>query len=465
MKFLRATFCFFVLFFGFSFVTFSQSRKPKKIRILFIFDASNSMRGMIDKKTKMDHAKQMFLRLFDSLSKKPNYEFALRMYGSTVPWPPGDCNDSKLIVPFQRNNVTQIKQKVNAAKPTGVTPIEKSLVKSAADFPDQLAENVIILITDGIEECGGDPCLAKAELEKKGIVIHPYIIGIGLTEQQARAFDCVGTFINGDNPSDWNKINGVLEQLSINRTTAQINLLDLSSKPSETNVNMTFYDQKSGNLLFNYIHSMNQNNLPDTILTLTENRTYRLVVNTIPPVEKKNIQLNAGKHNIIAVDCPQGLIGVNWAFQKNKTIEQDQNLKIIIRKSGEFQTLHVQNINTSEKFITGNYDLEILTLPRIIMNQVRVNQTLETKIEIPLPGKVNVFLKEPGEGSILLNENGKLSQVISLHKNFTHQIYMLQPGNYKIVWRASTVNSTIFSIEKSFKVESEKEINVDLISK
>ncbi|MFN6037741.1 MAG: VWA domain-containing protein [Bacteroidota bacterium] len=435
------------------------------MRILFIFDASNSMRGSINGKTKMEHAKQMFCRLFDSLSRKKNYEFALRMYGSTVAYPPGDCNDSKLVVPFQKNNNAIIKQKVNAAKPTGITPIEKSLTKSAGDFPDQNAENVVILITDGLEECGGDPCLAKAELEKKGIVIHPYIIGIGLTEQQAKAFDCVGTFINGENPGDWDKINGVLEQLSVNRTSAQINLLDQNSQPTETNVNMTIFDQKSGNMLFNYVHSLIAPSNADTIFSLSENRTYRIVVNTIPPVEKKNVQIFAGKHNIIPIDCPQGYLRLNWAFQKNHMIKQNKYLSSIIRKSGESQTLHVQSIDSKEKYLLGTYDLEILTLPRTYINQVKINQSLETKLEIPLPGKVNVTLKEPGEGSILLNDNGKMIHVINLDKNKTDQVFMLQPGQYNIVWRASKVKSTIFTIEKSFKVDSEKEYTIDLISK
>ena len=435
------------------------------MRILFIFDASNSMRGMIEKKSKMDHAKVMFSRLFDSLSKKKNYEFALRMYGSTVAWPPGDCNDSKLVVPFQKNNSALIRQKVNAAKPTGITPIEKSLTKSAGDFPDQNAENVVVLITDGLEECGGDPCIAKAELEKKGVVIHPYIIGIGLTEQQAQTFDCVGTFINGDNPQDWDKMTGILEQLSMNRTTAQINLLDQNSQPTETNVNMTIYDQKSGNMLFNYVHSMNEKGIPDTIHTLTENRTYRVVVNTIPAVEKRNIELNGGRHNIIPIDCPQGRINLHWSHQRNYMLKPNLNLRTIIRKSADFQTIHVQTINTREKYLVGTYDLEVLTLPRTYFYQVRVNQSLETQLEIPLPGKVQVLLKEAGEGSILKNDNGKMVHVINLDKNKTEQQYMLQPGNYQIVWRALKVKSTMFSIEKHFTVESEKEYMVDLISK
>ncbi len=149
-------------------------------RVLFVFDASNSMKSIYDGKPRIDHAKLLFNRLIDSLSKQKNYEFALRMYGSTVKYPPGDCNDSKLIIPFGKNNIATIKAKVAAAQPTGITPIEHSLTQSANDFPDAKAINTIILITDGIEECGGDPCAAKQKLYEKGIIFKPCIIGMGI---------------------------------------------------------------------------------------------------------------------------------------------------------------------------------------------------------------------------------------------------------------------------------------------
>src|SRR6202008_3688510 len=136
----------------------AQAKPAKITRVLFVFDASNSMKSIYDGKARIDHAKILFNSLIDSLGKKKNYEFALRMYGSVVKYPPGDCNDSKLVVPFAKNNMAQIKEAVAAAKPTGIPPIEPSLTQSADDFPDNNNINTIILITDGIEECSGDPC-------------------------------------------------------------------------------------------------------------------------------------------------------------------------------------------------------------------------------------------------------------------------------------------------------------------
>src|SRR5699024_8383195 len=114
------------------------------------FDAGNSMEAEHGSQTRIQGAKDLFYKFIDSLSRKPNMQFALRMYGHTVKYPPGDCKDSKLVVPFGKGNATLIKSKVSEAQPTGITPIEHSLTESANDFPDAKAVNMIILITDGI---------------------------------------------------------------------------------------------------------------------------------------------------------------------------------------------------------------------------------------------------------------------------------------------------------------------------
>src|SRR5687768_7372846 len=108
-------------------------KKPivKPTKILFVFDASRSMIANHNNKTRMDGAKELFNRFIDTLSKNKTYQFALRMYGNTVKYPPGDCKDSKLIVPFAPGNLELIKQKVQQAKPTGITPIEHSLTQAA----------------------------------------------------------------------------------------------------------------------------------------------------------------------------------------------------------------------------------------------------------------------------------------------------------------------------------------------
>ena len=83
-----------------------------------------------------------------------------------------------------------------------------------------------------------------------------------------------------------NVLNIIISQ-SLNETSSQVNLIDDTGAPLETNVGMTIYDAESGALLFNYEHTMNAFGLPDT-LYLDPIRKYTFVVHTLPKVVSEN---------------------------------------------------------------------------------------------------------------------------------------------------------------------------------
>lgn len=434
-----------------------KKTEPNLTRVLFVFDASNSMKTKHKNSTRIEGAKELFYNFLDSLNKQKNIQFALRMYGHTVKYPPGDCKDSKLVVPFGKNNIALIKSKVAEAKPTGITPIEHSITESANDFPDAKAVNMIILITDGIEECGGDPCKARMKLMEKGIVFKPFIIGIGLTVDQIKTFECVGDYYDFDYTNLVTDISSIISKQKLNKTSSQVNLLDSKSLPTETNVNMTFYNTATGNYVYNYMHTLNQKNNPDT-LYLDDFPTYKVIAHTIPPTESKDVKLIQGKHTIIPIDAPQGFIELR---RPSGVYNFNEKIKSIVRKSsGNMQTLNVQIMNTIEKYITGNYDLEILTLPRTYISAVTVAQSQIKLIELPNAGMLTVKALDNGDGCIL-KDTKKLEWVCNLN-NTTSQVYYLQPGNYRIEWRAKSLKGSIYTIEKKFTVKSDIETKVEL---
>ena len=149
-------------------------------RILLIYDASNSLNARWQSASKMTISKRLIAEIVDSLSALNNVQLALRVYGHQSHYPPLDCHDSKLEVPFAPNNGKRISHVIKTLVPKGATPIAYSLTEAAKDFPPcDNCRNLIILITDGIEECGGDPCEASRYLQKQGIALKPFIIGIG----------------------------------------------------------------------------------------------------------------------------------------------------------------------------------------------------------------------------------------------------------------------------------------------
>ncbi len=428
----------------------NKYKKEPLTRILFVFDGSQSMLGKWESGRKIDIAYKLMGEILDSLEqiKDKNFELALRVYGHQKAVPPQDCNDTKLEIPFGKNNILKIKKFIKTITPRGTTPISRSLEKSSSDFPSCVnCRNIIILITDGKEECNEDPCAVSRMLQKNGIILKPFVIGIGLDKNFKESFECIGNFFEANNEKSFQNILGVVISQALNSTTAQVNLLDSNGNPTETNVNMTFYDKLTKTVKYNYIHTINNRGNPDTLI-LDPLLTYDLVVHTIPNVFKDSIVIIPGKHNTIAIDAPQGKLHLNIAYS-NST----KNTKAIIKRKGESETLNIQNLNTSEKYITGNYEIEILTLPRYKEN-ITIVQSTTTSLSVPKPGLASIITTSHGHGSIYVQKENKLEWVCNLDNKKTQQSYYLQPGYYRVIFRPKNSKKSIYTIEKKFEIIS-----------
>jgi Ca-activated chloride channel homolog len=425
--------------------------QPPETRILFIFDASQSMAVTWQKQSKIAIARKVLIDIIDSIEHVPNVQMALRIYGHHSPVPPQDCSDTRLEVPFAKDNASEIRQKLRYVIPKGTTPIAHSLELGGGDFPAGCEDcrNIIILITDGVEACDGDACAVSQELQKKGIILRPFIIGIGIDENFRQTFNCIGRFYNADKEDKFGEIMDVVISQALNATTAQVNLLDINGNPTETNVNLTFFDSNSGKVMYNYIHTLNHRGLPDTLI-LDHIPVYRMRVNTLPPVEVNNIKLLPGKHTIIAADAPQGTLQI-----KVSDPLQYKGVQFIVRKGGDMNTLNMQKMYDEEKYLVGKYDVEIPVLPRISLHDVEIKQSHTTTVEIPRPGMITILRTSTGYGSIYLRKNDRQEDwVCNLNSTTKNESLQLQPGKYRIVFRALNAKITLYTINKLFEVRS-----------
>jgi len=431
--------------------------KKPLTRILFVFDGSQSMYGRWQSDVKINIARSLLIKVLDSLKTMPDLEVALRIYGHQYSYPPQVCNDTKLEVPFGKDNYEKIKNRLSSIVPKGTSPIAYSLEQTVNDFtPCVDCRNVIVLITDGIEECGGDPCKASDVLQKSGIALKPFIIGIGTNFE--KAFNCVGTYFDASSEDKFSIALNVVVSRALNPTTSQVNLLDANNRPTETNINMTFYDNYTGKIRYNYIHTLNSFGLPDTLI-IDPLITYDIVVHTIPPVRVDSIRLNPGTHTIIPVNVPQGFLHLKMNSQ-NTTLKA---LKTIVRREGSMETINVEDIDQPEKYITGTYNLEILSLPRFYVNDVKITQSHTTTVDIPVPGIAVIQKSVRGYGSLYLEKDGKLEWVYTFTDNGQPQeSLVLMPGLYRAVFRSRYVDRSIFTVERSFEVKSGLTTNVKL---
>ena len=141
-----------------------------------IVDSSKSMWGQIDGRSKMDIAKTTLEEV--SYWLPDDLDLALRTYGSTSASEQNNCSDSNLLVPFGERNREYVRHAIAGLRPTGQTPIAYALQQAARDFDSLKSDRTLVLVSDGIESCGGDPVQAAYELRQQGIVVH--LIGFGL---------------------------------------------------------------------------------------------------------------------------------------------------------------------------------------------------------------------------------------------------------------------------------------------
>lgn len=414
-------------------------------------DASQSMLGQWNGQQKIRIASRLLSNVMDSLKTVDNLEVALRVYGHQFSVANGNrsCEDTKLEVPFGPNGYDGIKKTLGTLYPKGTTPIAYSLEQTKNDFPAcDNCRNIIILITDGIEECDGDPCAVARALQKNGVTLKPFVIGMGLDLEIIDAFKCIGTFYETKDEASFKNILNVVISQAMNNTTVQVNLIDANGYPTETDVNMSFYDNNSKAIKYNFIHTINYRGNPDTI-PLDPVLKYDLTVHTLPAIHKDSITIKPGIHNIIALDAPQGYL----KLKMNGLNEYDE-LKCIVRQEGKMKTLYVQNFEETTKYITGNYDLEILTLPRMYVNDVNIKQSHTTKVFIPEPGIATLHVPSRGITSIFIEKNNKLEWIYNFSPNTDRETIILQPGSYTAIYRGVNVKQVIYTKEKRFKVNS-----------
>ncbi|MFN0219572.1 MAG: vWA domain-containing protein [Hyphomicrobium sp.] len=141
---------------------------------MIVFDASGSM-GTTDytlKIPRIARAKQAMARVIPDIAQ-------LRRLGLIV-YGEGDynkCDSIELRLKPTVNAAETLLREIAGINPRGRTPLTQS-VQNAADVLDYTQrEAVIVLLTDGEETCGGDPCKAAAELKAAAKNLKIHVIG------------------------------------------------------------------------------------------------------------------------------------------------------------------------------------------------------------------------------------------------------------------------------------------------
>ncbi|MBI3073573.1 MAG: VWA domain-containing protein [Deltaproteobacteria bacterium] len=187
-------------------VTSPDDRFPPAVEILL--DMSGSMRERISdgnrKRRKVEIARDV---LRDFVRSVPDgRRIGLRVYGHDSPVRDRNCRDSRLLfpldAPLDRSRREYLSNLLNNLHPSGWTPIAFALRAAQSDIPIQKGRRagVIVLVSDGDETCGGDPCAAaRALAHETGGDVRVHVVGFRLArKEKARgALRCIADATNG----------------------------------------------------------------------------------------------------------------------------------------------------------------------------------------------------------------------------------------------------------------------------
>jgi hypothetical protein len=160
--------------------------------LLFLLDGSNSMWGKVNDRAKIDVANEVLSKLVGDLPS--GTRVGLVAYGHSRK---DDCNDIQVLMPFSELDSKAFKEALRSVVPTGKTPLAAALETSIDQFADLEQNNSIVVISDGIDTCGGDPCAAVADLKKKGFNVRVHVVGFDVNTKERQQLECIAREGNG----------------------------------------------------------------------------------------------------------------------------------------------------------------------------------------------------------------------------------------------------------------------------
>lgn len=444
----------------------AQAQEQKKTNILFLIDASFSMRKSWETKSKWTIAKETVVEVADSL--KANLEgevnFGIRVYGHQSLSVAQDCKDTELLVPIGENSIAILKSRLESISPKGITPLAFSLEETKKDFEVLEGKNILILITDGAESCQGDPCYILKLLMENEVILKPFIIGLNIDIESLQAYDCLGGEAGQifNEKSQKNFKARLYNSLSkaITYTSLQINLVNAKNEPIITDKVMNFYSEKDNELKYTFYHKQDENGVSDTLYIVPD--TYKVIVKTIPETTSKSFALDAVKHNIVNIKTPTGDLKIDFVDSNGKIYSMVNALKYVIKKQNEHTYLHQALLGDRQTYLVGKYDIDILTLPPVQLIDQEIKGDILNAVKIPAPGKLSLRSALPIHGALFVKNVDSLINIYSLKPKTTQEILDLQPGNYELVYRLSSERKMIKTKTVSFTIKSLQTTKLDL---
>lgn len=150
--------------------------------VAIVLDASGSMWGQIDGRSKIEIAREAVAGLVAQW--QPDNQIALVAYGHNRK---GDCSDIQTLIPLGPLDAEGFMAQVNALNPKGMTPLSQATINAAQALRSSEQKATVVLVSDGEETCDMDPCAVGAELARSGVDFTAHVIGFDVSDPAHQA--------------------------------------------------------------------------------------------------------------------------------------------------------------------------------------------------------------------------------------------------------------------------------------
>ncbi|MBD1372427.1 VWA domain-containing protein [Hazenella sp. IB182357] len=179
------------------------TNRLEQVNVVILLDASGSMAGNVSGGQKMALAKKSIQNFASNLPKDANV--SLRVYGHKGSNQERDkqksCNSNEVVYDMKPYDANYFTTALNQFRPTGYTPLASAIVAAQNDLKSIKAENarnIVYVVSDGIETCGGDPVQAARDLSQSDIQPIVNIIGFDLNDTGQAELKAVAKAAKGE---------------------------------------------------------------------------------------------------------------------------------------------------------------------------------------------------------------------------------------------------------------------------
>ena len=177
--------------------TLAQVEEPP-INLAIIMDASGSMQALLEGgRSRIAVAREEIITLSSEFAE--NVNASLWVYGHRLSQddPAASCLDIEEVIPLSPVDAAAFASTVSSVDAIGYTPIATTLGMAYSSLPAR-ERDVIVLMSDGEESCGGDPCAVAAELDERNIDLRIHAIGYAADAGTRAQLQCIAEVTGGN---------------------------------------------------------------------------------------------------------------------------------------------------------------------------------------------------------------------------------------------------------------------------